>query len=169
MKSDLLRPVDARFIIIGIFDPFYPLSPSQYFIPLGAFYYCWEEQTLLKFGVFQTPLRSCMFVQFRSIRSLSGRTFFYVQFRLQQCECFIIICWSESWLVTWGFSVILPKICIKPSIPEVNILWCKTLWSVLHKICPIWGYCAFPHEWNCEKFIIKHHTKLMWDMKSCWV
>ena len=43
--------------------------------------------------------------QFRSIRSLSGRTFFYVQFRLRQHECFIIICWRDSWLVT-GVSLL---------------------------------------------------------------
>ena len=30
--EDLLRPVDARSIILGIFDPF---SPSRYVIPLG--------------------------------------------------------------------------------------------------------------------------------------
>ena len=34
--TDLLRTVDARSIILGIFDPFSPLSASPYGIPLGA-------------------------------------------------------------------------------------------------------------------------------------
>ena len=167
MEADLLRPVDARFIILGIFDPFLLLSPSQYCIALGAFYYCWAKKTLFKVDVFQTTNRSWMFVKFRGRRSLSGWTFLCVQFRLRRRECFVIIIWSDNWLVTWGFSGILLSICIESSTPEVNILWCKILWYALHKIYPIWGYCALPHEWNREKFIIKQHMKLMWDMKSC--
>ena len=36
-----------------------------------------------------------------------------------------------------------------PSIIEVNILWCTTLWATFQNICPILGYFDFPHEWNC--------------------
>ena len=35
--SDILRPVDAISIILGIFDPF---SASQYYIPLGKLGNC---------------------------------------------------------------------------------------------------------------------------------
>ena len=57
----------------------------------------------------------------------------------------------------------------EPSIPDVNNIWCATLWAALNKICPIWGYCAFPHKWNYGNFIIKHHMKFRWDITSFWV
>ena len=49
-----------------------------------------------------------------------------------------------------GFSEISLKIWSEPSILEVNILRCTTLWDALHKIFPIWGYFVFPNECNCE-------------------
>ena len=53
--EDLLRPVDSRSIILGIFDPF---STSRYGILLGVLNYCWSKQTLLKFEFFVAPLEA---------------------------------------------------------------------------------------------------------------
>ena len=52
---DLLRPVDTRSIILGIFDPFYP---SRDGIPLGTLGDCWAKLAFFKFYVFQTPLET---------------------------------------------------------------------------------------------------------------
>ena len=51
--ENILIPVDAISIILGIF---YPFSPSKYGIPLVALYNFWAKWTFLKFYVFQTPL-----------------------------------------------------------------------------------------------------------------
>ena len=53
--EDLLWPVNARSIILGIFDPF---STSRYGILLGVLNYCWSKQTLLKFEFFVAPLEA---------------------------------------------------------------------------------------------------------------
>ena len=52
----LLRPVDSRSTVLGIFYPFYPLSTSRYGVPMGALDDCSEKQTFFKFDVFRTPL-----------------------------------------------------------------------------------------------------------------
>ena len=164
--ADLLIPVDAKSIVSGIFYPFTPLSPSRYGIPLGVLYYCWAKTKFWSIWCVYNSLGIWMFYHFRYRRSLAGRTFLYVQFGLWQHKSFIIILWSDTRLVTWGFSGIFPKNCCEPSIPKVNILWCTTIVSVLHKIYPIWGYCSFPHESNCGKCIIRHYIKFRWDMNS---
>ena len=107
--------------------------------------------------------------RFRERHSLAGRTFLYVWFGMRQHESFIIIVWREACLLAWDFSWVFLKIWIESSLLEVDILLCTSLWAALHKIFPIWGYCAFPHEWNCGKIIIKHHMKLRWNMASCWI
>ena len=70
-----------------------------------------------------------------------------------------------GWLLACdlGFYGILLNIWSESSVLEVNILWCTALWAVLGNICPIWGYCAFPHEWNFGKFIIKQ-----WHWGETW-
>ena len=50
--ADLVKLIDARPIILGIFDPFYL---SRYGIPLDDLDYCWAKRTFYKFDVFQTP------------------------------------------------------------------------------------------------------------------
>ena len=52
--ADLLRQVDARSIILGIFDPFYP---SWGGIPLVTLDDYWVKQTLFKFYMFPTILK----------------------------------------------------------------------------------------------------------------
>ena len=77
--------------------------------------------------------------------------------------------WINTRLVTCCFTGILLKIFNEPSFLEINILWCTPLWDAFHNICKIWEYCEFSHEWDCEKFIIKHHIKLMWYITNSWV
>ena len=79
------------------------------------------------------------------------------------------IFWCDCWHVSWIFYGVFLDIWSEPSILEVNILWCTTLWAALPKVCTIWEYCAFPHEWNSGNFIIKHHVKLRWYVTSCLV
>ena len=112
--ADLLVPVDARSILLGIFDPFYF---SRDCIPLGKLDNCWEIWCVVNFLVIWT------FNNFRDIQSLSGRTFLYMQYGLQQHEHVIIILWGGICLLTWGFSGIFINICSEQSVPEVNILW----------------------------------------------
>ena len=79
------------------------------------------------------------------------------------CCC---ILWSNTWIVSWSFTGILLKIWSEPSILEVNIIWCTSLWYALHKICTIWGYFTLIYKWNCGKLIIKQHMELSWDTTS---
>ena len=51
----LLRPVDSRLVILGIFDAFFI---SREVSPLGALDDCWEKQNFFKFDVCQTPPES---------------------------------------------------------------------------------------------------------------
>ena len=83
-----------------------------------------------------------------------------MRFGLQQREYFIIILCNNARLVNWGFYGVFLKIWSEPSVLEVNIIWCTALLDVLHEICPIWTFYAFPHEWKCVKVIIEHHIKL---------
>ena len=53
--TDILRPVDARSFILGIFHLFYP---SRYGIPLGTLGGCREKQTFGKFDVFRNSLET---------------------------------------------------------------------------------------------------------------
>ena len=94
--------------------------------------------------------------------------FLYVRYRLQRNDHVIIILWVDAQLVAWDVAGIFIMMCSEPSVLDVNIIWYTTLWSDLHKICTIWGYCAFPHEWYCCKLIIKHYIKLRRDMASLW-
>ena len=50
--ADILRPVDAILIVLGLV---YPFSPSRDGISLGALDEYWEKQDLFKFDVFWTP------------------------------------------------------------------------------------------------------------------
>ena len=49
--EDILRPVNARSIILGIFDPFYHKLDGN---PLGALDECWAKRTLFQFDLFKT-------------------------------------------------------------------------------------------------------------------
>ena len=49
-----------------------------------------------------------MFNQFRGKHSLSGWTFLYMRFRLQECERVIIILWGDARLMDWVFLVSSP-------------------------------------------------------------
>ena len=142
----IMIPVDARSIILGIF---YPFHPSLYGIILGTFDDCWVKQTFWRIWCVLNFLGNWVFDRFRDWRSLSDQTF-----------------WCDSWNMSWSFYGIFINIWSEPSILEVNILLWTTLWDALHKIFPIWGYFAFPHEWNFGKFIIKHHMKLRWDVEK---
>ena len=71
--EDLLRPVDSRSIILGIFDP---LSPSWHDIPLVTLDDCWSKLTLFKFDVFQTPSEyGCLITLETCAPSLTGPSF----------------------------------------------------------------------------------------------
>ena len=54
-REYILRPVDARSIILVIFDPFYTLSTFLSGIPLGALDDYWKKPTFFISDVFQTP------------------------------------------------------------------------------------------------------------------
>ena len=92
--------------------------------------------------------------------------FFYLLYMLLWNERVIIILFGATRLMTWGFSGIFLNIWSEPGVLEFNIFWCPTLWAVLNNVCPIWKCYAFSNECNCGKFIIKHHMKFRWDMKS---
>ena len=101
-----------------------------------------------------------MLLQFRARSSISDHILLYVRFIIQQRECFIVILLNDAWLVSLGVLGIFLNICSEPIIREFNIIWCTTMLSVLHKICPIWVYYALPHEYKCVKIVIKHKIKL---------
>ena len=56
--EDLLRPVDARLFILGIFYPFSPSAPSRDGISLGALNEFWPKQIFFRFYVFWTLLEA---------------------------------------------------------------------------------------------------------------
>ena len=144
-----LIPVDYRSIILGHFDIviYYEdlFSTSRYGIPLGIVYGCFNKTKFIWLLCINNSLTNRILVKFRVRLSLTGRIFLYVWFILW----LIIILWSNACLVSWSFSVFFLKIRSEPSIIYIIILWCADLWSALHKICPIWGDFAFPHEWDC--------------------
>ena len=71
--EDLLRPVYARVIILGIFDPF---CPSWYVIPLGELDGCWEKIDLFEFDVLQTPSEAgCLTASDTGDLSMAGLSF----------------------------------------------------------------------------------------------
>ena len=128
-----------------------------------------SKTKFIKIWCILNSLGRWMFDHFRDRRSLDGRTFLYIRYVLKKCEHVNIILWVKARHVDWiyvGFSL---KIWSELSVLEVNILCCTSLWAAMHNICPIWGYCSFPHEWKCGKFIIKHRVKLRWDMTSCYI
>ena len=120
--ADVLRPVDARLIILGIFDlvPYseYPFSPSRDWIALGALDDFLSEANFISLRYITNYLEHWMFVQRIVGRSLAGRTLFCVLFGLR----LNIILSRDDRLVSWNFSWIFLKIWSKPSILEVNIL-----------------------------------------------
>ena len=136
---DLLIPVDTILIILDIFDTF---SPSLDSIPTGASDDCWLKQTFY----------------------LSDYIFLYAWYRLRKCDRVSIIFLGNSRLVIFSFTGIFLNICITPRLPEVNIIWCKALWSELYNICPIWGHCTFPNEWNCGN----SSSKTTWNWGKTW-
>ena len=151
--GDLIKSVDTRSTIFGIL---YPLSSSWDGIPLGVLDKFWAKPTFFSFLCYKVPRRQTVDVIQR--RVLLWWTDPHVRaVWTDMTWSFSVIIWSNSWLVSWIFDAILIKVCSEPSILEVNILQCTVLWTTLHSICPIWGYCAFPHEWNCIQIIIKYH------------
>ena len=128
----------CQIVHLRHFFPFSPLSPSRDSIPLGALGYCWSKKLSLNLMCLNS-LGRCTFYHFRDRRSLAGRHFLYVHFLLWRRKLFIIILWSDAWLVNWGFPGIFLKIWSEPIILEIIILSSTTLWAALHKIYPIWG------------------------------
>ena len=148
---------------------FWSVYPSRDGIPLGTLDDCWAKQTFRRFDMFRTPSKNGHLKTLRDWLSLADWNLLYLLYRLQWCDNISIIFWCNSRQVSESFSGVFLKIWSEPSILEVNILLCTTFWADLQNICPSWGYCAFLHEWNCEKFIIKNHTKLRWDVTGFWV
>ena len=95
---------------------------------------------------------------------LSDQTFLYLLYVMQQSDNVSTILWGGAHLVTCGLSGIFLKIWSEPSVFEVNILWCIAFWDVLHKMCPIWGYCDFPCEWNCGN----SSSNTTWNWSQKW-
>ena len=164
--TDILRPVDARSTILGIY---YPFPPFVRWHPTGRIGWLLSDNNFILIWCVLKSLGSWILHHFRDRRSLTGRTFLYVWYGLKQCDPVVGILWRGSQLINWWFSVVYLKIWSEPSILDLNILYCNDLWAALHKICPNLGFCAFPHEWKCGKFIIKQHIKLRWYRTSFWV
>ena len=163
--ADLLRPVYPRSKILVIFDPF---STSWYGIPLGTFGYCWLKKTYLNLMRFELPRKM-------DVRSLQGLTL------PCQPEFLVLVVWAVMmWSHFWYFLVWLPERVLEFCWdPPQYLEWAKNPWGqqyLVHHFASCiehdisnWGYCAFPHERNCGKFIIKNHMNLRWDMNSFWV
>ena len=149
--EDRQRPVDYILIILVILyivlyseDHF---SPSWGGVPLGALYGFWGKKRFYKFLCVLKSIVKHDFLWLRVACSLVGYTLVYITFgcKLIWHVVFILCFWNGAWFVSWSFTCIFFEIWSYPCIPEFNYFWWNNLQASLHKICPIWGYCAFPH------------------------
>ena len=130
--------------------------------PNGSVGWLLSRTKFLQFWCIEKYLRNWKFVKLRDRRYLAFRTFLYVRFGLR----FIAIFWRDAHLMPWSLSGIFLKIWSEAIILELNIIRCAAFWSAFHNICPFWGYCDFPHEWDHGKLIIKNRMELRWYMTS---
>ena len=116
--ADLLRPVDAISTILENFDPFYPLSPSRYGIPMVALDDCWSKQTLFKFDMFRNPLEyGCFFIS-ETDAPLLARLYFTWGLDCSGVSVLLLLSWATlgSWLgIFWD--------------PTQDLKWTKYPWG----------------------------------------
>ena len=163
--AEILRPVDSRYIILGIFDHFYPYQDG---IPMGTLGYCWAKITLLKFDVFQTTSETGRLITSKTdVTSLTG---LYCTCCTGYDNVIIFMLFSGATLGTWvGVPMVFSSLFGVKKYPWVQYSLVQNFGSCVAQDMSNLGYYAFPHEWNCGKFIIKHHIKLRWDITSFWV
>ena len=121
--SDLLIPVYAKSIILGIFDPVYPFTIWHLTGSVGRLL---GETDFWKISCFFNSLGIWMFDHFRDRRSLTDWNFLCMRYGLRNTDHIRIILCCNSINVTWRFSRIFFKIWSEPSILEGNILQCTT-------------------------------------------